>query len=107
MNVKRGDYVIMSINNDRYNSKLLLYKNLKSFIENNIGKVAYVMKNHWESTLTVEYENVPDDIKAAFNSNKYKTTIKYWYIFEIKDIVDYNKSEKELQYILQANKYNL
>jgi len=97
INIKRGDYVVMSTNKD-------LYKNFKSFIENNIGQVAYVVNN---TTLNVEHENVPDDIKSAFNSNKYKGKLKYWYIFNISDVVAYNKSKEELQYILQANKYNL
>jgi len=75
-------------------------KELTSFINNNVGKiVSNNLSGYW--VYWVKYYNIPDDLKICFRDSKMsmrRKDIKYWTI---------PTNKKELETILQANKYNL
>jgi hypothetical protein len=87
--LKIGDYVILQLNNDYYNN---VYVN---FTANNIGKI--IDKNFGE--IEVRYNKHPLNFQG-----KNQTLVLRNHEFKI---IGHSSDIKDLEYILQANKYNL
>jgi len=102
-----GDYVICE--EDEYYPNYPI-ESVNTLIKNNIGRIitieySYINKNNDRYYIT--YDNIPEECDDYFsdiynNGFKFKTRdmlreeIKYW-----------SKNKKDLEIILQANKYNL
>jgi len=99
--IKIGDYVL--INCVGYSG--MGAKKMMNFINNNIGRIINIddPEKRWDN-LSVAYENVPDDIIHPWffikNDIIFKR-IRYGYI------IDKSKNKVDLEYILQAKKFNL
>jgi hypothetical protein len=89
-----GDYVICT--NNFFN------ENLREFLQNNIGRIINGEKSSMDYYI-VFYEDIDDDLNKYFNelADGYEIPI-----FE-SEILYWNKNKEELQYIIDANKYNL
>jgi len=89
---EEGDYVICKEHS--------LNKYFVLFLENNIGKIIKI--NDYRYFIT--YDNIPEECNDYFmlyfcnfkTRDFFKSEIKYW-----------SKNKKDLEIILQANKYNL
>ena len=87
---KVGYYVIMETSSvDNY---------LVNFIESNIGIISNVFKNK-NTIVCVSYDNIPYNINSYFESNLRQ--------FNINQIKYMSEDKSELEYIINANKYNL
>ena len=103
--IKVGDYVVMKSIGLKNEYQGIYYNGFLNFIDNTIGKVVY--KNVGDDFLTIEYDNIPDSLKGAFQKNKYAGKIKYYTYFKIRDVIEYSENKDNLKFILTANKYNL
>lgn len=104
---RRGDYIIASHGAKIYTST---YSDivLDNFVKNNIGRISNKVKddNHIIS-YSVDYENVPDNIRHLFNSYNYRKKRHYWLDIRLEDILHFSEDRKDLEIYIDVNKYNL
>jgi len=103
-----GDYVICD-ENSSYPDELV------EFLNNNIGQVVE-FRNDNNSTansfhslnknynIFVVYNNIPISIVNKFYYHKY---INYCRLFSMNEIKVYSSNSKDLEFIIDANKYNI
>jgi hypothetical protein len=102
--IQEGDYVVINIKADN--------KIYEEFINNNIGQLIYIVPYNKDS-LYIRYDNIPISLKSWFHK---KASIlhpeldlqnsKCFHINSIK-IIDFSKNKEDLEYIFNAEKYNL
>jgi len=91
--IEIGDYVICE------NIYSVPYKLLESFLKSNIGRIVKFNYNRY----FIAYDDIPEECNDHFIiyhnlkvMDVFRNEIKYW-----------SKSKKDLEIILQSNKYNL
>ena len=95
-----GDYVICDI----YSGQNDEFKELKDFININIGLVISIPKYIDETEYVISYDNLPEKMYSMYSSNtKNGRGIK----FSIDEIKYSSKNKEKLKIILSANKFNI
>ena len=74
-------------------------KEFKDFLSKNIGTVIANNVPNDNNNINVKYENIPEEFKDEFVSNK-----RY---FPIMRLQHFSKNKKELEQFILNNKYNL
>ena len=97
-NIEVGDYVICRYNSKDYYNRTFNIKKLIEFINNNIG----IVVKYDNKMTTIQYHNIPDNIKYLFNlgENKNQVSVK-------NTIIYFGKTIEDIEVQLSANKYNL
>lgn len=100
-----GDYVLIKTRGYSIIDDIITKS--KEYVDTHIGKIVdikiYSDDEDDDSSVLVEYENVPTEIKSYFNNNRNKSTRK----FSINRIVATGKTKEEVLMKVQQNKYNL
>ena len=97
---KEGYYVLMKSS--------MMNPELNEFIDNTIGKILKIEKNRNYASLIVEYENIPMEIASLFGYNNYEfDENKGFKDFLYSSIVEYSDNKKDLEYKINAKKFNL
>jgi len=98
-NYKVGDYIIVEYSCDSRDDILM---KLKGFIDNTIG-VLYSIDKYENGKIFVKYDNVPDGFIQFFNS----VYDGYTKPFHLSQIVEYSDKKEDLEYLINANKFNI
>jgi len=97
---KEGDYVLMN--------STMMNPNLNEFIDNEVGKIVKIDDKRGFISVEVEYENIPMEIASLFGYNDYKnhenTGIK---VFLMSSIIEFSDNKTDLEYKINARKFNL
>jgi len=95
---KVGDYIVIEYN---WNSGNDILYNLKGFIDSTIG-VLYG-EEYDKKNLVIRYDNVPEELVQFF------TKIDSGYIkpFYHSQMVGYSEKKEDLEYLINANKFNI
>ncbi len=98
---KEGDYVLMK--STMSNPELL------SFIESNVGKIIKFQYNYDNTSVEVEYENIPIDIGFLFGYYGTENMNKNigFKIFLYESIIEFSDNKTDLEYKINARKFNL
>jgi len=97
--IEDNEYVIVEPSKDRLS-------NWRTFFKSNIGQIICQIKtNHpydiIEYTIRFKVKTIPH------NGIGITTRSRYLWIFTSPEIISHSKNKKDLEYIIQANKYNL
>ena len=86
-----GDYVLVKSHTR--------YKEVKNFIDSNIGVIFKIRKD----IITVKYKNIPSNIinKFSYINNNNSSGVYDFYSYKIEN---FSKNKEELEMILQAKK---
>ena len=100
---KIGDYVLILLDNidSRYISPGTNLSKYVDFINNTIGKIEDI--NIKSKEITVQYDNIPEGIKAWFRIEK----IEWSREFPFDKIVAFAPTEEILKLKIQSQKYNI
>jgi len=93
--IDEGDYVLIKTESS--------LSNVREFINNNIGRVAYMNYNY--NVITVGYNDVPKNVEGFFS--KIYPEYPYTRQFQFNRVKEFGKTIEELELKMQANKYNL
>jgi len=88
-----GDYVICEELSN-------LTPDICNFISSNIGIIEYTKNDDGETSYYIKYENVPEDIFFLTLRNNKRDMSR-------EEIIHFSKNKEDLEYIINANKYNL
>jgi len=101
-----GDYVICkSLSDSGDNIELLgqIWRDRREFFRSNIGEFV-----EYDSDVIfsygIKYENIPKDINVEFFTDTGSDDI-IWLLR--KEILEYSKNSEDLEFFINANKYNL
>jgi len=98
-NLEVGDYVIIKMWGHSSSA-------LTSFINNNIGQVAYL--SSLKIDVTLKYDNIPNVLRIHFtNPGSLATDRRLSKTFHSNEIEYYSKDKKEMELMLKVKKYNL
>jgi hypothetical protein len=103
--IQTGDYILIQITSDN--------KIYEKFINNNIGQLIFIVPYNKDSYY-IRYENIPLNLKSWFHTKNSsilhpELDLENTECFNKNsvNIIDYSKSKSDLEYILNAEKYNL
>jgi hypothetical protein len=98
---RRKDYIVVDVNSRDIDI------DIKFFLNNNIGRIAYKTPFTYEDEYSVDYEYIPNELKGKFNSYKYGGKTHYWFSIMKDDIVHFSENKEDLEFYFNLKKYNL
>src|ERR1035437_1281518 len=97
---KEGDYVLMK--------STMMNPDMNEFIDNNIGKILKIKPTQNYTSLEVEYKNITIEIASKFGYNDYKNDENTGiHDFLMSSVVDYSENNQDLEYKINARKFNI
>lgn len=88
-----GDYVVVNTNTHD--------NNFNNFINTNIGQVMDINVEQYYTSVRIKYENIPSNIRYMFLAG----TDELSFVIDI--VKYYSKNKRDLEYLLDEEKYNL
>ena len=102
--IQIGDYVILT----NFAIQDTVFEELRSFLENNIGKIINLITIHKKDGVEVEYDNVPENLEHFFVSlDVFNRGIKNIRRTFMTAIIHHSKNKEELEQIILNNKFNI
>jgi hypothetical protein len=97
-----GDYVVVTPDFKRINATKFY-----DFLSNSIGFIGKNEDDLKNERYLISYFDVPESIKGYLNSKNYYDS-RVWYRYVRKSEIEfYSKNKEEVEFFIQAKKYNL
>jgi len=85
-----------------------VFRELRSFLENNIGEIISIITMNKIDEIEVEYNNVPENLQSHFISTDAQNRgIKNIRKTSISAVIHHSKNKEELEQIILNNKFNI